>query len=120
MVSHQRNRKKDHKTCRHASQQDFDIHTSAPIDDSGTILDREAFSGKEKWDSADPLLSQAPLSKIHQEEFSVNPSPEGRRWPEGPDEGYRNFRSVPLTRRPSLDGHPLPSREGRSITGLEH
>jgi hypothetical protein len=31
---------------------------------------------------------------------SVNPSPEGRRWPEGPDEGYRDIRSVSLTRPP--------------------
>jgi len=37
-----------------------------------------------------------------------NPSPEGRRWREAPDEGI----SVPLTRRQSNDGrHPLPSGE---------
>src|SRR4249920_3286236 len=45
----------------------------------------------------------------------ANPSPDGRRWPEGPDEGYHKyffnvFSLLPPS--PAASRHPLPSREG--------
>jgi hypothetical protein len=41
--------------------------------------------------------------------FGANPSPEGRGWPEGPGEGYKDSCLHPS---PAASRHPLPSGEG--------
>ena len=48
----------------------------------------------------------------------ASPSPSGRRWPEGPDEG-RNGSMLRLARPHPAFGHPLPEGEGsREKPGL--
>src|SRR5712671_364674 len=51
------------------------------------------------------------------EKFRGNPSPSGRRWPEGPDEGI-NVGAI-LIPSPAASRHPLPEGEGRTKTRLD-
>ena len=52
-------------------------------------------------------------SKIKHPKLGACPSPSGRRWPEGPDEGQKTKSFVALP-SPGASRHPLPEGEGSS------
>src|SRR5262245_13779473 len=57
------------------------------------------------------MVQPVGLSKIAAE-LQSSPSPSGRRWPEGPDEGRQNERFSAFPPSPGASRHPLPEGEG--------
>ena len=63
------------------------------------------------YEAVNELMRCAP-SRIKHPKLGACPSPSGRRWPEGPDEGQKTKSFVALP-SPGASRHPLPEGEGR-------
>jgi hypothetical protein len=70
--------------------------------------------GRRKSESRLEKHRRHPSNSEAECEYSANPSPEGRGWPEGPGEGAEKeaFYCTPHAGAPSLMSRPLPSVEG--------